>query len=259
MLDDAQIEAAAAQVRAIYCDCRTRWHRTHDNREVPFGVLPIPRYDGGENGTGTRYKPVWPRLASTLVARGIDPRAYMEAHFRNRTGHPPEPAELLGERALAVFRALDTRGLEQLRRVFDFQKGRFLAELDKLLICKVRHGWSDEQVLRSVLSNALTELSALFRCAVAERYGLVDLVEAYREEAFAQYLGRRHEYESVWGSEWVPEEFRTRAREMVRKAAQVVGVAAPTRPPARHAGRARTSESAPAESQPNLRRIRPME
>lgn len=263
-MDNPHLAALAAEARAVYMTERNNWHRTREGRVTCYGAEPITAYDGGETATGRRLTAVWPRLVNFALKHGIDLRVYIREQFQVRSARPPEPNELLSERTVQAHKAASqsVRGPEELARIFAFQRERLLAEFDKMWICKVRHGWTDQQVHRAALTSGALQLSALFRYCVAVKYGYQDLAEEFFDRALMQYMGRQKEYDLVWGSDWLPPALSEAARVMLNQSRSSSGVAAPDPVPgARAQGSAAPAPAVPAAhaAEPGLRRIRPME
>jgi hypothetical protein len=207
------VKHVAGVVRQCYCDERNQWHRVHERKKTMWGLNLVPRYDGGEDSHGRVHQNMWERVARFVIRNRLDPRRFVRAQFAIRDSKPIEPTSLLTDQAISLYHHQAQTDDEEIRRLFDFQRRRALAEFDKLMPCRTSRGWTDGDINRAVLGNMLVPLSALFRYCLTKRDGHEDLAETFAQEAVVQYLAQPSDYDKVWG-DWIPQALKDLAAKL---------------------------------------------
>jgi hypothetical protein len=97
---DGLMEMAKA-IRRCYVAARRDAFARHTGRPSTWGQERIPRWDGGEDGNGTRHGCVWIGVARTCLRQGLDPFVLVAILFEGRSpGDFPLPNALLSSQVL---------------------------------------------------------------------------------------------------------------------------------------------------------------
>lgn len=131
-------------VRAAYIEERERF----ESRLSRGAVKPYrssPRWDGGRDKYGRRYKPVWPAVAQKLTAAGIkDPREYLRWVFsHSKASQAPYPNMVASPALIERFR--DSRNSHEdetdLRVAYEAQRNLFQRQVLGLLDASYARKW----------------------------------------------------------------------------------------------------------------------
>jgi hypothetical protein len=165
-----------------------------------------PRWDGGVDAAGRKFKPIWPVLADRLEKAGIfEVEDYVRWVFDEATD-PSRiyPNGLACDRLVEEFLRVRGEDLhlgrgDLLRSSLRTQQHVFKSEVETLRRGTMAEGlWTNEQVVKHVLLDATVNLSALFRWLAARRGGYEDVAEVWREAARVQYEKDPEAYRTAW-------------------------------------------------------------
>lgn len=185
----------AALVRQTYIDCYCR-HRS-ESTGVPCKYNSGPRWDGGTDGRGRRYQPIWPRIVEYAQKNGVaDLEAFVRAQFELPAGLPPPyPTTFLAPTALARYRQFLPSMRRRIRTTFAMQ----LSEASRLYQSAMALYGNHPRAVLSVLLSSGTSISALFRFCLAVREELYDEAAVWADAAAEQYHRDRTSYDAIWG------------------------------------------------------------
>lgn len=200
------IERMSRQVRMIYVLCR---------REVSgnnsYGRDKMAAWDGGEDKFGTTRRPIWPRVAQTILAIGADPVEFIRAQFwakQRMTGKPPAPNYLLSPEAHARWDEYRTYARDTVRRRLKADENAIRNGVQPLMLLL---GWPRQDAYRYVVRDTRgVSASALYRYAVTLREGLAEDSAGIHDAALLQYVFQRDLYDTEWGG-IVPDALRVEA------------------------------------------------
>lgn len=188
-------------IRLLFC----RKYQMRNNKPY-YGLYVMPQWDGGEGSTGIKYKGnVWDKAAVLLDNNKIDPEEYIDYCLSSQSRHSPNM--LLAKSSLAKFVELSKDKRPPL--TWDLE----LRKLSQLIALRLRCH-SSVDALTFVLNDNTSGVSSLARYCYAWANNCQYLCEGIADEAFKQYLCRRHFYEKHYG-QWMPEKFKERAKGML--------------------------------------------
>jgi len=198
---ESNISIGGLLVRKHYClGMRCRGKRQ-------YGAYYIPRYDGGTDSDGKKYKSnIWDSIYKVLSENQIDVEGYVEYVFnRNKS--------LITPQILKIPDLINRYKKELLREekptIWEFEDNRLITELTVQ-----SHIFSDQiQIYNRVLLDDTINVSPLTRYSFGVKSGMSFIVKPLEEEAFQQYFRRRYFYERYY-SDKIPEQFRKKAVEL---------------------------------------------
>lgn len=206
------MDEVAALVRALYC----AEYRRMSPAAANYGEVRIPRWDGGEDpNTGRVYQPVWPKIATFLMTRNIEPGAYIAVQFAHRRGlTPPAPNTLISANAIQRWEAHAKLELPILTGEWRRQQTALEMRLREL---RQTHPQASEQqiLVTAIHDQHVVDVSALFRYCAAMHYGLPQVAERYAAAALNQYLMQRRQYDAVAGAA-IPDVLKQEAAAVLR-------------------------------------------
>lgn len=189
-------ERTAIEIRAVYYTCLNA-HNSTRGRNTFLGNQAIPRWDGGvDPKTGYKYaESIWKKIARLVIQNRCNPGDFVRSQFSDRTD-PPTPNMLLSETAFSRYEHKVTHNVDltRLRISVNTQICNVLSE-----ITLVSSFHPPDAAVRMALLNPLLQASALIRYCFAERKGIKDAMDHYREDARKQYSGYQDAYNDVLG------------------------------------------------------------
>lgn len=198
-------DALAKTVRSIYCIC----YREATGRK-DYGTGRMPRWDGGEDAGGTRHKPVWPKIASTIIECEADPFSYIRAQFVGvRRADQPKPNQMHSPLAVSRWQQYQYQAKEALRRSVESDLNQIRTHV---LPFTVNLKWETTKALDYVLRDSKCGASPLVRYIVAVRESL-PIASAFRERALLQYMFQMADYDETLGDQ-IPQELKDEARQL---------------------------------------------
>lgn len=205
-------EVVANELRNVYILERTSFD-TRLKKRTGYVFTPPASFDGGESSEGRSYKPIWPKLATTVLREGLDPVLFIRAQFQGTTTHPPSASRLLSRGAIARARRFQRSDGAAVKVALRVQIDTWATSV---IHAKDLYGWSDPDIWEHVLCNESLGLSALFRYCQARSIKLKrmrPIRKRYRIQAFLQYLRNPKAYDRSWGMVF-PEGFKAEASEV---------------------------------------------
>jgi hypothetical protein len=188
-------ESAAEYVRAVYVAERRHHEKQRTTKDSDYGKYKMPRWDGGKDGKGVRYRMVWGRIFDFCVANRYPVYEYIKAQFAPAE-HVPQPNQLQSRAAVAKYKAYAPLVLERKRKELKGQQVRF-----KVAVWSVCTSFGQDQstAARNVLLTD-TSLTPLFRYTVAYLAGDAEVTDKLLLSALMQFMSARDAYETTWGS-----------------------------------------------------------
>jgi hypothetical protein len=197
-----QWERLARVVRQVYILLRSEAQ----------GVLypSCAQWDGGQDKYGRNHKPIWPKVARFLVARGYEPLDYMRVQFfRAPPGRVPQPNQLTSDAAVELYQ---THLQKPRRNLLTTLQWEIESVRSEMLPWQQGLNWSFTQAMEWALRNEATvKASPLVRYCLAVEYGLNDIAELYHDRALVQYVVQKDAYNAAWPAGILPEPLRTAA------------------------------------------------
>lgn len=197
------------RVKVVYTQERGRWESVHAGH--PIRYKPPAVYDGraavrvddSEAADIEKARSsVWTRIVAWCDARNIPPEAYVRQCFANiplKLENPPEPAQLLGEKYLAVWKKTRGKRREIITQALVTQKQTAARHMT---IQQSVYGETAEFAQLYVLyEGASLALSPLFRYCLAVGIGGKDMRRLARRleaEAILQFETSRVLYKNCW-------------------------------------------------------------
>lgn len=210
---EEMIGVLAEKIRSEYCRQRERWEVDRTGASTKWGKGHIPRWDGGQSGDGTRHRSVWEQAANKVIQKRYDPTRFVEAQFAVRWANVPQPSHLLSEKAEEIYESRRQEDSSTLLRLFTFQQNRFVSALQLASLSAALTAAGPKAIQRSVLTDLMVDISALFRYCVAYSENHQDIVEKFELLALEQYLGQPDDYDRIWGS-WIPAALKKQLSEL---------------------------------------------
>lgn len=207
------VDQLAPLVRSIYTGCYREF--TGKNNYV----ADHPAWDGGEDSFGRRCRPIWPKIAETIVRLGVDPVAFIRAQFwcRRNDSRPPPPTYLLSDEAAARYGAYLQQAPAAARREYDAALATIQCEV---LLLTANLGESYRNAIHYTLRNVTTvRASALIRYCLSVIENLPDLMQLFHDQALLQYVFQQEIIDAAFG-ERIPAVLR---EECVQLRAQILG------------------------------------
>lgn len=184
----------ARAARNLYVFHRNYLKSMRTGESTRDGLRTVPAWDGGVDRNGRRHRPVWPKLAAALVARGAELVSFVEAQFGTAAAIP-EPNMLLGDaafdRAFEYARSAPREAAERRRS----QEAAMLAAVPREMRL---YGRGVEDAARAVLRDPGVEVTPLFRHCFAAAAGATDMLPESREAALAELCIGFHAYSNGW-------------------------------------------------------------
>jgi hypothetical protein len=167
----------------------------------------VARWDGGQDASGRRYKPIWPRLADYFIQNGVSPEDAIRAVFdRYVGGPPPAPNQVMVPDVVSLVEERKAKRAEHIRYSVESERTAFQ---DEACFQERIHGKVNLNTLRELITSPWLNLTPLFRFCLSVRHDFRDLAQFYEDKAFAQYLNHPLAYEAVWRG-WIPASFGQR-------------------------------------------------
>lgn len=157
---------------------------------------PVPHWDGGTGTYGTRYKPVWPKLAERFTALQLDPTAYITWRF-NSSQSIPYPQQLLTPKALACYAQVSSP--EALLRKAETEFAVDLGSFQAALAPRSNFYSPLEAVELTLRDEDVCRATALFRVCFGMLYELPTIWRHYWQAGLLQYRRNRAAYDLIWG------------------------------------------------------------
>lgn len=191
---DRELDELAARVRELWiAEHQTFILRVTGKRGT---YRPSPRHDGGVDCHGRKHQSVWKKIARLCLDHGLDYARLVRAVFAFHKFQTPPSPDLAHN---TTGRQRYYRSLEESPRDVLRELRIQLAELERALgMARALYGETPEAV-HYVLANGSLALSSLFRYCLAQREGLADLADMWRDEARRQYFSCKAEYDAAWG------------------------------------------------------------
>lgn len=209
-------EDQSQRIRSIYCDQRRMWEQRHLGSS-DFGGRHMARWDGGRDAHGRVHQPVWPRLAAFIRKNNLPPAEYIAFLFSLRKVHPLLPDQMMSAASLQQYQERQvspSNSAENLDAALKMQILKARAELVHRMRndgVRKKLGWSQKDILTSVLTDDSLPLSALFRYCLAVSERLPDVAARLRGAAEGQYMRNPDAYDRAW-RRWLPSMFGAIAR-----------------------------------------------
>lgn len=157
--------------------------------------VPGPRLDGGVDGKGARFTPIWGRLASFLLANKIDrPDDFIKAQFHNCKDRAPlSPAMIMTDSAINKYKKYNHKSVTfaTLSTSYKVQKEAFLAALET---ATKRYGQGVNAALATLLDNNIS-VGPLLRYCTAQMWltsnyneSMECIANGLKKAAVAEYL-----------------------------------------------------------------------
>lgn len=201
----------ALLVRAYYVLAVRQHHFLVHGQVSNYGQKRMPRWDGGTDKYGRRYKAVWPKIADFILAHDLDPAILVKSVFARRSSlTPPTPNLLTTKEALKNYRSYCENAVAEAKRRFDTQLGIFQSEL---FIRQNYKRQSVENAVFEILRDGILGLSPLFRYCMACKCDDLELANKLRELASAEYLLSRKVYDEAWGDDFIPADLKIKAEQ----------------------------------------------
>lgn len=190
-------EALGRLVRTLYVLNYRRQEAVKFGTPGMYGAKRMPRWDGGADSSGRKFKPVWPRIAQHLQSIDGDPERYIAAQFMDLgLDTPPFPNMLASAAATKKYREFARTFEQRLKQELLAQHGYLLMEIERLT--RIR-GLSETDATLTALADPLVSLSGLYRYCIAERIGERTLAERFHDGALPQYFCVATTYDRAWG------------------------------------------------------------
>jgi hypothetical protein len=184
-------------IRSLYVFHRRAAEERLSGEPSYIGARPIPSWDGGTDRQGRTFKPVWPKIAAFLDARGFEPYEYMESVFGDALiGGIPMPNQLISSSAENAFRDYLGRSPDRARIQLDAQKLCFLLDVQKAVRIL---GVDENEAALQVLKDPELELISLFRYCMGANCGADEIARLYREPSLQFLALHFFAYSSGWG------------------------------------------------------------
>lgn len=198
---ESHISLGGLLVRKHYC----LGMRRQGKRQ--YGSYVIPRYDGGTDSSGKKFKSnIWDSIYKLLSDNQIDVEGYVEFVFsRNKSVSNPQvlkAPDFINRYKKELYR-------EEKPTVWEFEDNKIMTELSvqgHILTKQI-------DVYTRVLLDDTINVSPLTRYSFGVKSGMYFVVKPLEEEAFQQYFRRRYFYERHY-SDKIPEQFRKKAVEL---------------------------------------------
>lgn len=184
----------ARAARNLYVFHRNYLKAMRTGRPSRDGHGTVPAWDGGVDRNGRRHRPIWPKLAAAVAARGVGLLSFVEAQF-GPMRPIPEPNMLLGDAAFdraAEYVAGAPKDAADLRRAQEAQVLAAVPRAGRL------YGLDTEDAARAVLRDPSLDATPLFRHCFAAAAGAVDMLPESREAALAELCCGFYAYTNGW-------------------------------------------------------------
>lgn len=209
----------ADRCREAYIYERTQFELSRNkklqDRRPPYQYRPAVRWDGGEDDEGREFAPYWPKLASFMLAHGLEPEAVIRKRFMLVKGaNPPWPNQIAVEAYLEQYKGLSELASEDEIAVayrLDKEYMRTAMSSSRYFRPDKSHDWSMTALL---LDNSL-DVSALMRFCVAHEMKLRPVMNRLERRAIAQVIRAPKAHSKVWGKA-IPEEILQAAAVILR-------------------------------------------
>lgn len=199
-----RLHPLARLVRQHYILQHRHYVETHGGGPCNYGQHPMPRWDGGVDSAGRKYRPVWYGIVRYALENGVSPLTLIRETFRSwRSATPPYPNMFTNPAALSRARAAtgayqDVR--DNLRLAHDIF--RAAATTNHLV-----YGLDLERAARRALHDTYNDLTALYRYCMGVKGEAADVAERFHEAALTEYIIDRQAYDAAWG-DLIPEPLR---------------------------------------------------
>jgi hypothetical protein len=199
-----RLHPLAQLVRRYYILQHRSYVEQHGGGPCNYGHRPMPRWDGGVDAAGRRYKPVWYGIVRYALDNGVSPLALIRETFRSwRSNTPPWPNMFINQAALS--RARQAIGAYQdvrdnLRLSHDIFRA---AATTNHLVYKL----DLERAAERALHDTYNDLTALYRYCMGVRGEAADVVARFHDAALTEYILDKHAFDAAWG-DMIPEALR---------------------------------------------------
>lgn len=172
-----------------------------------------PRWDGGEDAMGRKFKSVWVAAAKKLIeaSKHTDVEHFVIAQFRMwKADTPPKPNILTGEQAFKTYEKFKAQCIPKLHAAFEAQKTQWEQAVFKRMFL-YNEPW--HQAAAFVLMDRTVGLSALYRYCMAysktkgehsDRFKKI--AQYWERDAEEQYKLDSNQYDAVW-HDFIPQTF----------------------------------------------------
>lgn len=189
--------ALARLLRRLYCIM----YRQTKPSAATYGDTPLPRYDGGTDSSGRRYKAVWPDMAAFVTTHNLDPFVLVRRGFATYRvkWQPPTPQQLMSSAVLIEYRRYKAGIVDDLRSLWDRSCLDFEASR-RILLATCPTMSLEGAVINAMVANPdIHGDAAVFRFCLADILQCSAAVELYHDKALYAYAWQKHDYDVAWG------------------------------------------------------------
>lgn len=192
-----QMRADSLKLRNHFVNLVREWHAAR-SEHTNIGDSPIPRWDGGVDRFDRRFRPVWPKILDFCQKIKANPFDYLTAQFdRYSLSMYPDPLRIMGPKGVEKY--------DLWKGKFAYNPGRISSELEIVAFEKakrsfrIRLGQSEDDIVRSIVSDPALKISTLVRFCVAYQRGFDDLSDRFFQESLVQYSSDQKSFDSILG------------------------------------------------------------
>lgn len=162
------------------------WYQTRGEEKPRLGLEEIPRWDGGTDRYDVEWKPVWPKLVYFCLQNRINPIQYLSCLFDcYGIASYPDPKNIMNPSHLERFQKWSARFSNEPEKVKS-ELDCFACEKAKRSI-RVMFGYSEDQIVQSVIADPTLRVSPLVRFCLANRHNMTRLSQELFVSALTQY------------------------------------------------------------------------
>jgi len=202
------INALSRAVRALYITHRRMRERALRGASSRWGDTYMPRWDGGVDVNGRKFKSCWVQIVKLCNDNGVSPLTHVAANFSLR-GDVPHPNMLLGSKAVEATRTY-LESLPSLKPELDTALRSFRLHVGRL---KSEYGLDTTEAARRVLRDPAIGFDPVAKYVLAKSGNDTDLAKMFLDVAALRYAARAAAYEQYW-SDWITDELRQRAADL---------------------------------------------
>lgn len=213
-----------ARIREVYVNERRKFEKRVTGASSSYGLGHMPKWDGTDDvraGStrrgfqdkyGKSYKPIWPKIAEFALKEGVDPLKLIQTRFTQVKGpRPPEPTDCMSKAALELCQT-ESISVDELDRNLYEVEGIFKTQVENRSVYILKHGWTAEQVICSVVKDLTLPFNPLYRYYLARINGIDDVANQHRPVAVLEYLRHMKPYDSSLWVNLIPPEIIEEAR-----------------------------------------------